>query len=154
ISGIAGDDLPALALAADDRVLPGELQRGLGRLRAAGDEEGALEPLAGKPGEEIGKARIGLVLEDRSAGEGDFLRLRHHRLENALVAVPDIADDRPRGGVDVAPPGGIPHVDALGAVDRRAADRALLLVEDLDRPAMASVHHALPLAQSSINTCA
>ena len=52
IAGIAGDDFPALGLPLRHRVLPGELDRGLGRLRAARHEEGALEPGPGKVGEE------------------------------------------------------------------------------------------------------
>src|SRR5581483_7762839 len=106
-------------LAAHHRILPRELDRGLGRLRAAGDEERALEARAREPRYEIRELDVRLVLEYRSARIGDLPRLLGHGADDALVAVADVADDRTRGSIDVALALGIPEVNALGARDGR-----------------------------------
>ena len=57
IAGLAADHGDARGLADGQRVLPRELDRGLGRLRAAGDEERAIEPGPGQLADEIGERR-------------------------------------------------------------------------------------------------
>lgn len=135
IAGLAADHFPALGLAFDHRMLPGELDRCLGRLGAAGDEEGALETGAGETGHELSEPDIGLVLEHGAAGEGNLFCLLDHGLQHALVAVADVADDGAGRGVDIAPAVGVPHIDALGPRHRGPLFGALLLIEGLDRPA-------------------
>ena len=73
IAGLAPDHGDPSGLAERERVLAGELDGGLRRLGAAGDEKGTIESGAGERAHQIGEGNVGLALEEAGIGEGDLL---------------------------------------------------------------------------------
>ncbi len=136
IAGLTADHGDAGRLSDRERVLASELDRGLRRLGAAGDEEGAIEAGPGELADQIGESDVGLALEEPGIGEGDVLGLRVHGLEHAAIAVAEITDDGTGRGVEIATPRHVPEIDALAAGDRRPPLRPLADVEALDGPAL------------------
>jgi hypothetical protein len=99
---VPGDHLRALALAAFHRRLPGELERGLVRLRPAGDEVDVRQPLGRAVGQLLGQILGRLIGEEGGVGVGQPVELRLDRLDDVPAAVPQAGDRRAAGGVEVA----------------------------------------------------
>ena len=121
IRGETGDHLPALRLAGGDSPLPGELDAGFGRFRAAGDEEYAIHALRQLAGQFPRQLFRRLILEMQPVSEGGLVHLALHGVENVAVGMADIGDHRSAGAVDEAAAVLGPEIDAFGAVDERSA---------------------------------
>ncbi len=118
IARLARDDLAPLRLALRERHLAAELHRALGRLAAAGDEEGPVEARSGEFGQEIGKLNVRLALEHAGEREGAGLGLLRHRLQHPLVAAAEVVGDGPGRHVGVALARLVPEIDPLPRTTR------------------------------------
>jgi hypothetical protein len=117
VRAAAGDDLVALAEAAHDLDLLGDLDGGLDRLRAAGAEEEPVE-VAGSP---LGQHRAELNGGDRREvhrrGITEPLGLLSHRLGDLDAAVARVDDPETGDTVEVGLAVDVPERRALGPVE-------------------------------------
>ena len=131
----SGDEPAALRLADLDEILPGELERGLDRLGAAGDEVDPVDALGRHLDQAIGQPLGRRAREEAGVGVGQLVGLRLDRRDHPRMAMAEAGNRSAAAGVQIAPAVLVDERDALAA-DR---DRVGLL-----RLAMEDVAHDVP----------
>src|SRR5436309_11255525 len=129
-------------LAGLDPVLPGELQGGLDRFRAAGEEIELVELARERGGELAGELLHRAVGECGARDVAELARLARQRLRDLRIRVAEIRDVGAAHGVEVALPLLVVQPAALTPHDARVA-AAELAVEDV-AVGIAVVRHSSP----------
>src|SRR5204863_1879625 len=142
IGRVERDDTMLAGLAGLDPVLPGELQGGLDRFRAAGEEIELVE-LARERGGELAGELLHRAMGERGGRDvAELARLARQRLRDLRIQVAEIRDVGAAHGVEVALPLLVVQPAALTPHDARVA-AAELAVEDV-AIGIAVVRHSSP----------
>ncbi len=121
IAGRAADDFPTLFLPDGQCILTRQLHGRFHGFRPAGNEKHPVQPL-GTERRRLGRQVFrGFGFEMKPVAKGGFLHLAAHRLEHIFIRVPDIANHRAAGSVQITLAVHIPHIDATGLIQNRAA---------------------------------
>src|SRR5256885_4035171 len=104
IGRVERDDTMLAGLAGLDPVLPGELQGGLDRFRAAGEEIELVELARERGGELAGELLHRAVGERGGRDVAELARLARQRLRDLRIRVTEIRDVGAAHGVEVALP--------------------------------------------------
>jgi len=128
-----------------------QLDRGLGRLRAAREQFDRIEVARRDRCDQIGQLDGGHVGRMQRRGETDLVDLAVQRGGNARVGVADVHGKDPRNAVEVASPLYVPVPDALGtAHHERLGQKVPHLAEVEDHM---SQHFRRGIAREIVSIC-